>query len=314
MRKRVMVIGSGPAGATAAIYAQRAGFETVMVLGPQPGGQLTITSDVENYPGYAKPISGPILMKEMIEQARNVGVVTIDDVVGRLEVMPRDGELSQFKCVMDLSGDEYIADAVVIATGASAKWLGLESESQFMGYGVSGCATCDGAFFKNQDVMVIGGGNSAVEEALHLTHHARSVTVMYRGTKMRAEKVMQDRLFAHPKVKIIWQHVLEEVVGDEAPMRKVTGAKIRHVETGEITDVKVDGIFVSIGHKPNTDVVSGVVELDSEGYIVTPLNSTKTSVLGIFAAGDVRDKMFRQAVTAAGNGCMAAIEVGKYLS
>ncbi|NDF11815.1 MAG: thioredoxin-disulfide reductase [Proteobacteria bacterium] len=306
-RTKVIVVGSGPAGLTAAIYAARAALEPILVQGMQPGGQMTITTDVENFPGFADPIQGPWLMEQMTKQAEHVGTRMISDLITKVDTSKRP-----FVLTGD-SGDTYIADSIIISTGAQAKWLGLPSEKKFSGYGVSGCATCDGFFFKNKEVLVIGGGNSAVEEALYLTKLASKVTLMHRRDSLRAEKIGQKRLFENPKVKVIWNHALEEVLGTENPLN-VTGAKIKDVNTGTITEIKVDGIFVAIGHKPNTDIFKGTgIKLDEEGYILTKPGTTKTDVPGIFAAGDVQDKIFRQAVTAAGTGCMAALEAQKFL-
>jgi thioredoxin reductase (NADPH) len=303
---KVIIIGSGAAGATAAIYTARAGLKPIMVRGMQPGGQMTITTDVENYPGFAEVIQGPWLMEQMEKQAAHVGTDIISDHIAKVDFSKKPYTLT------GESGDVYTADAIVIATGAQAKWLGLESEKKFQGYGVSGCATCDGFFFRNKPVMVIGGGNTAVEEALYLTNHASKVILMHRRDTLRAEKIAQERLFKHPKVEVIWDSALEEVVGTEEPL-SVTGAKIKNLKTGKISDVAVEGIFIAIGHKPTTEIFKGIVELDSDGYIVTEKGSTKTNIDGVFAAGDVQDKIFRQAVTAAGTGCMAALEAAKYL-
>jgi thioredoxin reductase (NADPH) len=303
---KVIIIGSGAAGATAAIYTARAGLKPIMIRGMQPGGQMTITTDVENYPGFADVIQGPWLMEQMEKQAAHVGTDIISDHIAKIDVSKRP-----FTMVGE-SGETYTADTVVLATGASAKWLGLPTEQKFQGYGVSGCATCDGFFFRNKTVMVIGGGNTAVEEALYLTNHASKVTLVHRRDSLRAEKIAQERLFKHPKVEVIWDSALEEVIGTEAPL-SVTGAKLKNLKTGAITKIDVDGIFIAIGHKPNTDIFKGQIELDSDGYIITAPDSTRTNIDGIFAAGDVQDKIFRQAVTAAGTGCMAALEAARYL-
>ncbi len=303
---KVLVIGSGAAGCTAAIYTARANLKPVMVRGMQPGGQMTITTDVENYPGFAEVIQGPWLMEQMEKQAENVGTEIISDHI--IEV---DFSGNLFTAKGD-SGEVYTAESVIIATGASAKWLGLNSEKKFQGYGVSGCATCDGFFFRNKEVLVIGGGNTAVEEALYLTNHASKVTLIHRRDSLRAEKILQDRLFKHPKVQVIWDSVLEEVLGTEEPL-SVTGAKIKNLKTGTATELKADGIFIAIGHKPNTDIFKNSLELDNEGYIITKLGTTKTNIAGIFAAGDVQDKIYRQAITAAGTGCMAALEAIKFI-
>ena len=304
---RVLIVGAGPAGYTAAIYAARAGLEPILVAGLQPGGQLTITTDVENYPGFAQVIQGPWLMEQMAEQAEHVGTKIVFDLITGV-----DFSRAPFRCAAD-SGDVYLADSVIIATGAQARWLGLESEKRLQGAGVSACATCDGFFFRGKRVAVIGGGNTAVEEALYLTHHAESVTVIHRRDSFRAEKILQKRLFAHPKIKVIWDSVVEEITGSGTPAT-VDGVRLRNVRTGREEVVGVDGVFVAIGHSPTTSVFAGKLELDGEGYIVTAPGTTRTSVPGVFAAGDVQDKIWRQAVTAAGTGCMAALEVEKWLS
>ncbi|MDX1950410.1 MAG: thioredoxin-disulfide reductase [Rickettsiales bacterium] len=303
---KVLVIGSGAAGCTAAIYTARANLKPIMVRGMQPGGQMTITTDVENYPGFADVIQGPWLMEQMEKQAENVGTEIISDHINEVSFSDK-----LFTAKGD-SGEVYTADSVIIATGASAKWLGLESEKKFQGYGVSGCATCDGFFFRNKEVAVVGGGNTAVEEALYLTHHASKVTLIHRRDSLRAEKILQDRLFKHPKVQVIWDSALEEVLGTENPL-SVTGAKIKNLKTGGVSELKLDGIFIAIGHKPNTDIFKSKLELDAEGYIITKTGTTKTNIEGVFAAGDVQDKIYRQAITAAGTGCMSALEAIKYL-
>jgi len=304
---KVLIIGSGPAGYTAGIYAARAMMEPILVAGIQPGGQLTITTDVENYPGFADPIQGPWLMEQMREQAENVGTRLIYDHIVEVDLSTRP-----FRAKGD-SGDTYTGDAVIIATGAQARWLGLESEEKFKGYGVSACATCDGFFYRGKKVLVIGGGNTAVEEALYLTHHADKVTVVHRRDEFRAERILQDRLFKHDKIDVIWNSVLDEVLGGGTPPG-VTGARLKNVKTGETTEVEVDGIFIAIGHAPEVGLFTGQVDLKPNGYIRTLPDSTETSVPGVFAAGDVTDDIFRQAVTAAGMGCMAALEAEKYLS
>jgi thioredoxin reductase (NADPH) len=304
---RALIIGSGPAGYTAAIYAARAGLKPLMVQGMAPGGQLTITTDVENYPGFADVIQGPWLMEQMQAQAAHVGTETIFDVITDIDVSSRP-----FVCQGD-SGDTYIGDAVIVATGAEARWLGLETEEKFRGFGVSACATCDGFFFREKPVIVVGGGNTAVEEALYLTNHASKVTLVHRRDSFRAEKILQDRLFRNPKVEVIWNNVLEEVVGDENPLG-VTAARLKNVQSGEVTEHTVDGVFIAIGHSPNTAIFKGKLDMDNEGYLITAPDSTRTNVPGIFAAGDVKDKIFRQAVTAAGLGCMAALESEKFLA
>ncbi len=302
----VIILGSGPAGATAAIYTARANLKPMLLHGMQPGGQMTITTDVENYPGFAEVIQGPWLMQQMEEQAQNVGTTLTHDHIASVDLSKRPFTLT------GQSGATYTTDSLIIATGAQAKWLGLESEQAFQGYGVSGCATCDGFFFRDKEVAVIGGGNTAVEEALFLTNHASKVHLIHRRDTLRAEKILQDRLFSHPKINILWNHTLEEVLGEEDP-KAVTGARIKHTETGEETTLAVEGIFVAIGHKPTTELFANQLEMDSEGYIITKPDSTQTSVEGVFAAGDVQDKIYRQAVTAAGTGCMAALEATRFL-
>ncbi|MDH3233089.1 MAG: thioredoxin-disulfide reductase [Alphaproteobacteria bacterium] len=306
-KSKLLIIGSGPAGYTAAIYAARASLEPHLVAGLEPGGQLTITTDVENYPGFADVIQGPWLMEQMKEQAEKVGTKLFNDIIVDVDFTRRP-----FVCKGD-SGDDYIADTVVIATGAKARWLGLASEEKFMGFGVSACATCDGFFFRGKEVVVIGGGNTAVEEALYLTNHADKVTLVHRRDALRAEKILQERLFKNDKIEVVWNAVLDEVVGTEDPLG-VTAARVRDVQTGETTDIPVEGIFVAIGHDPATELFKGKVRMDDEGYIVTAPDSTATDIAGVFAAGDVKDKVFRQAVTAAGLGCMAALEAEKYLA
>jgi thioredoxin reductase (NADPH) len=306
-KTRVLIIGAGPAGYTAAIYAARANLQPILLAGLQPGGQLTITTDVENYPGFADTIQGPWLMEQMAKQAEHVGTKIIYDIVTKVDFSCRP-----FKAWAD-SGDLFIADSVIIATGAQARWLGLPSEQKYAGGGVSACATCDGFFYRGKRVAVIGGGNTAVEEALYLTHHASHVTLVHRRDKFRAEKILQDRLFANPKISVIWDHAVKEITGTESPA-VVTGATLRHVKTGEEQKIEVDGVFVAIGHSPTTAVFAGQIETDSEGYITTTPGTTETSVPGVFAAGDVQDKIFRQAVTAAGTGCMAALEAEKFLA
>ena len=304
---KVLIIGSGPAGYTAAIYAARANLKPMLVAGLQPGGQMTITTDVENYPGFADVIQGPWLMEQMQKQAEHVGTRMIMDLIVDVDFTKRP-----FRAVGD-SGDIYTGDAVVIATGAQARWLGLESELKFQGFGVSACATCDGFFFRDQEVCIVGGGNTAVEEAIYLTHHASKVTLIHRRDTLRAEKIMQDRLFKNPKVTAVWDSVLEEVLGDSDPLG-VTGVRVRNVKTGAVREIPCQGVFIAIGHDPATAVFKGRVEMDAEGYILTAPDSTATNIPGVFAAGDVKDKIFRQAVTAAGMGCMAALEVEKYLA
>jgi thioredoxin reductase (NADPH) len=306
-RTRVLIIGSGPAGYTAAIYAARASLSPILVAGLEPGGQLTITTDVENYPGFADVIQGPWLMEQMAAQAEHVGTRIVHDLITRVDFSRRP-----FLCVAD-SGDEFFADAVIISTGAQARWLGIESEERLQGRGVSACATCDGFFYRGKDVAVIGGGNTAVEEALHLTQHADNVTLVHRRDALRAEKILQARLLAHPKIKLVWDSVVEEIEGGGSP-EVVTGVRLRNVKTGALERLAVDGVFIAIGHTPNTAIFAGQVAMDSEGYIRTEPGSTRTTVEGVFAAGDVQDKVFRQAVTAAGTGCMAALEAEKWLA
>jgi len=306
-RTSVLVLGAGPAGYTAAIYAARANLAPMLVAGLQPGGQLMITTDVENYPGFADAVQGPWLMEQMQAQAEHVGTRLVNDLV-----MDVDFSARPFRCVGD-SGDIYLADTVVIATGAQARWLGLPSEKAYQGAGVSACATCDGFFYRGKRVAVIGGGNSAVEEALYLTRHADRVTLVHRRGSLRAEKILQRRLFENPKIDVVWDSIVEEIVGSGTPA-VVTGLRVSHRETGVERLLDVDGVFVAIGHTPNTAVFRGQVDLDAEGYVSTVPGSTRTSVDGVFAAGDVQDKIFRQAVTAAGTGCMAALEAEKWLT
>jgi thioredoxin reductase (NADPH) len=306
-RTRVLIIGAGPAGYTAAIYAARASLSPMLVAGLQPGGQLTITTDVENYPGFAETIQGPWLMEQMALQAEHVGTTIINDLITAVDFSRRP-----FHCRGD-SGDLYIADSVIIATGAQARWLGLESEQRLQGFGVSACATCDGFFFRGKRVAVVGGGNTAVEEALYLSHVAESVVLIHRRDSLRAEKILQARLFANPKIRVVWDSVVEEITCSHAPM-SVNGVRLRNLRTGAESQIGVDGVFVAIGHTPNTAIFHGQIELDADGYVVTPPGSTRTSVEGVFAAGDVQDKVWRQAVTAAGTGCMAALEAEKWLA
>ena len=307
MHSKVLIIGSGPAGYTAAIYAARAMLEPTLVQGLQPGGQLTITTDVENYPGYGDVIQGPWLMEQMQEQAKNVGTNIINDIIKSV-----DFKRKPFKAISE-SGTEYTADSVIISTGAQARWLGLESEKKFQGYGVSACATCDGFFFKEKKVAVIGGGNSAVEEALYLTNFASKVYLVHRRDELRAEKILQDRLFKNEKVECVWDSELKEIVGDEDPLN-VKSINIKNTKTNETSSIELDGVFVAIGHDPATQIFRDQVEMDEDGYIITKPDSTLTNVEGVYAAGDVKDKIYRQAVTAAGMGCMAALEAEKYLA
>ncbi|OYV48707.1 MAG: thioredoxin-disulfide reductase [Acidocella sp. 35-58-6] len=306
-KTRVLIIGAGPAGYTAAIYAARANLAPLMVAGLQPGGQLTITTDVENYPGFAQTIQGPWLMEQMAAQAEHVGTKIIYDIITKV-----DFSATPFRAWAD-SGDEFVADSIIIATGAQARWLGLPSEQTFQGGGVSACATCDGFFYRGKKVAVIGGGNTAVEEALYLTHHASHVTLVHRRDTLRAEKILQDRLFSNPKISVIWDHAVEEITGTQAPA-VVTGVTLRNTKTGDLQSIPVDGVFIAIGHSPTTALFEGQVKTDPEGYILTTPGTTQTSVPGVFAAGDVQDKIFRQAVTAAGTGCMAALEAEKFLA
>ena len=302
----ILIIGSGPAGWTAAIYAARSLRDVLVVTGMQPGGQLTITTEVENYPGFAE-IQGPELMVKMQEHAEKMGAKVENDHIAEVDFSARP-----FKAVGE-SGTVYTADSVIISTGAQAKWLDLPTEEKFKGFGVSACATCDGFFYRGRDVMVVGGGNSAVEEALFLTNFASKVTVVHRRDGFRAEKILQDRLFKHPKVEVIWNHTLEEVVGDENPLG-VTGAKIKDVNTGEVTLIPVHGVFIAIGHAPSTELFTGKLAMKDNGYLITAPDSTATNIPGVFAAGDVTDETYRQAVTAAGMGCMAALEAEKFLA
>ena len=304
---KVVIIGSGPAGYTAAIYAARAMLEPTLIAGIQPGGQLTITTDVENYPGFADVIQGPWLMEQMQQQAEHVGTKLVADHVSKVDLARRP-----FRIECD-SGDRYHADSIIIATGAQARWLELPSEQKFKGYGVSACATCDGFFYRGKDVLVIGGGNTAVEEALFLTNFASKVTVVHRRDSFRAEKILQERLFKNPRISVIWDTALEEVIGSENPL-KVKGVILRNVKTGALTERLTDGVFIAIGHTPASELFVGQVEMKPSGYIKTAPFSTATSVPGVFAAGDVTDDVYRQAVTAAGQGCMAALESERYLA
>jgi thioredoxin reductase (NADPH) len=306
-RTKVLIIGAGPAGFTAAIYAARANLQPILLAGLQPGGQLTITTDVENYPGFADIIQGPWLMEQMQAQAEHVGTKVILDMATTLDLSRRP-----FVAVGD-SGDRYLGDSVILATGAQARWLGLPSENSYRGFGVSACATCDGFFFRDKEVVVVGGGNAAVEEAIYLTNHASRVTLIHRRNTLRAEKILQDRLFRNPKIDIVWDSVVEEVLGVPEPPT-VTGVRLRNMRTGAVGERACDGVFIAIGHIPVTEMVAGQLRLDAEGYVITRPDSTATDISGVFAAGDVKDKIFRQAVTAAGMGCMAALEAEKFLS
>lgn len=303
----LLIIGSGPAGYTAAIYAARANLKPTLVTGMQPGGQLTITTDVENYPGFAETIQGPWLMEQMQAQAQGVGTVIAHEMIESVDFSARP-----FTATGD-RGTVYKAQSIVIATGASAKWLGLPSETAYRGYGVSGCATCDGFFFRDQTVAVIGGGNTAVEEALFLTNHAKKVYLIHRRDTLRAEKMLQDRLLSHNKIEVIWDHVLEEIQGTDHP-KSVTEIVLKGTKTHETKTLEVQGVFIAIGHQPNTHLFKGHVDMDTEGYIKVEKGTTRTNVPGVFAAGDVHDKIYRQAVTAAGFGCMAALDAEKFLS
>jgi thioredoxin reductase (NADPH) len=303
---RVLILGSGPAGCTAAIYAARANLNPLMVAGIQPGGQLTITTDVENYPGFADVIQGPWLMEQMQAQAEKVGTRRVSDIVVDVDFSKRP-----FVCTGD-SGNIYMAETIIISSGASARWLGLPSEEKFMGFGVSACATCDGFFYRGKTVAVIGGGNTAVEEAIYLTNHAEKVMLVHRRDALRAEKILQERLLKNPKIEMVWDSRLVDILGDEDPPG-VTAARIENVKTGEATDLAVDGVFIAIGHDPATKLFKGKLDMDEEGYILSAPDSTATSQPGVFAAGDVTDKVFRQAVTAAGMGCMSALEAEKFL-
>ncbi|WP_295556831.1 thioredoxin-disulfide reductase [uncultured Hyphomicrobium sp.] len=304
---RVIILGSGPAGYTAAIYAARAMLKPVIIQGNQPGGQLTITTDVENYPGFADVIQGPWLMEQMKAQAEHVGTEIIMDYIVKVDLSVRP-----FRLEGD-SGDRYTCDVLIIATGAQARWLGIGSEETFKGYGVSACATCDGFFYKGKEVVVVGGGNTAVEEAIFLTNFAKKVVVVHRRDHFRAEKILQDRLFKNEKIEVVWDSAIEEIVGTGEP-RAVSGVRIKNVKTGKVTERKVDGVFVAIGHAPATELFKGQLEMKASGYLVTAPDSTATSIPGVFAAGDVKDDVYRQAVTAAGMGCMAALEAERYLA
>jgi thioredoxin reductase (NADPH) len=304
---RVVIIGSGPAGYTAAIYAARAMLEPVLIQGSEPGGQLTITTDVENYPGFAKVIQGPWLMEEMRAQAEHVGTRIVTDTATRLDLSRRP-----FRLELE-SGGGLSTDTVILATGAQARWLDLPSEQKFRGFGVSACATCDGFFFRNKQVLVIGGGNTAVEESLFLTKFATKVTLVHRRNSLRAEKILQERLFKNPKIEVIWDTVLDEVIGEADPL-KVARARLKNVRTGVVTEKPVDGVFIAIGHQPATALVESQLRMKPAGYVWTAPDSTATSVPGVFAAGDVTDEVFRQAVTAAGLGCMAALEAERFLA
>ena len=304
---KVLIIGSGPAGYTAAVYAARAMLKPIMVSGMEPGGQLTTTTDVENYPGFAEVIQGPWLMEQMKYQAKAVGTEMIEDHIGSVNL-----KSTPFEAIGD-SGQKYTADSIIISTGAQARWLNLESEQKFRGFGVSACATCDGFFFKDKEVAVVGGGNAAVEEAMFLTKFASKVQLIHRRNELRAEKLLQKKLMENKKIEIIWDSVVEEVIGDEEP-KNVKGLKIKNIKTNEISELKIDGLFIAIGHDPATSLFKDQLEMDNTGYLITKSDSTETNVPGVYAAGDVKDKIFRQAVTAAGMGCMAALEAEKFLA
>ena len=304
---KVLIIGSGPAGYTAAVYAARAMLKPIMVSGLEPGGQLTTTTDVENYPGFEKVIQGPWLMEQMRNQAKAVGTEIIEDHISSVNLKSKP-----FQAVGD-GGQKYTADSIIISTGAQARWLNIESEQKYRGFGVSACATCDGFFFKDKTVAVVGGGNAAVEEAMFLTKFASKVKLIHRRNALRAEKLLQSKLKANKKIEIIWDSVVEEVLGDSDP-KNVKGLKIKNVKTNKVEELKIDGLFIAIGHDPATQLFKGQLEMDKEGYLITKPDSTQTNITGVYAAGDVKDKVFRQAVTAAGMGCMAALEAEKHLS
>jgi thioredoxin reductase (NADPH) len=304
---KVLILGSGPAGYTAAVYAARAMLNPVLIEGSEPGGQMTITTDVENYPGFADVIQGPWLMEQMKAQAENVGTEIIMDHISKVDLKRQPFSLQ------GESGDLYTCDSLIICTGAQARWLGIPSEEKFKGYGVSACATCDGFFYKGKDVVVVGGGNTAVEEAIFLTNFAKRVTLVHRRDSLRAEKILQSRLFKNPKIEVIWNHAVDEIVGgDDA--KSVVGIKLKNVKTGEMMEQVADGVFIAIGHAPATGLFHGQLEMTSTGYIVTTPDSTATAIPGIFAAGDVTDEVYRQAVTAAAMGCMAALEAERYFA
>ena len=304
---RVAIIGSGPAGWTAAIYAARAMLEPVIIAGLQPGGQLTITTDVENYPGFAEVIQGPWLMEQMKAQAEHVGTEVLHDIVTNADLSQRP-----FRLTLD-SGGEILAETVIISTGAQAKWLGLDSENKFQGFGVSACATCDGFFYRGKTVAVVGGGNTAVEEALFLTNFAEKVVLIHRRDELRAEKILQDRLFNHPKIEVMWNQAIDEVIGETDPLG-VTGVRLKNVKTGDLSEIPADGVFIAIGHAPSSELFAGQLEIDSGGYLRVKPGTASTAIEGVYAAGDVTDDVYRQAVTAAGMGCMAALEASRFLA
>ena len=309
-RSKVVIIGSGPAGYTAAIYAARANLQPILVEGIQPGGQMTITTDVENYPGFADVIQGPWLMEQMRAQAEHVGTEIIEDIVVKADLSQRP-----FRLTLD-SGTEMLAETVIISTGAQAKWLGLESEAKYQGFGVSACATCDGFFYRGKDVIVVGGGNTAVEEALFLTNFASKVTVVHRRDEFRAERILQDRLFSNPKVEVIWNNAIDEILGETNSFGgvNVTGARLKNVQTGETREVSAEGVFIAIGHAPSSELFAGQLETKQGGYLVVKPGTAATAIEGVWAAGDVTDDIYRQAVTAAGMGCMAALEAVRFLA
>jgi len=304
---KVLIIGSGPAGYTAAIYAARAALEPIIIQGLEPGGQLTITTEVENYPGFAEAVQGPELMVEMQKQAESVGTKIIADYI--VEV---DYSEHPYKAIGD-SGTVYTGDTMIITTGAQARWLGLESEQKFQGFGVSACATCDGFFYRDKEVVVIGGGNTAVEEAIFLTNFSSKVTLVHRRDELRSEKILQERLFKNEKIEMRWDTTLLEILGDTDPLG-VTGVRLKNVKTGEVDDLPTHGVFIAIGHTPSTGLFKGKLKMDDEGYLITAPDSTATDIPGVYAAGDVKDKIYRQAVTAAGMGCMAALEAEKFIA
>lgn len=307
MHSKLIIIGSGPAGYTAAIYAARAMLEPVLIAGFEAGGQLMITTDVENYPGFAAPIQGPWLMEQMRAQAEHVGAKLVSDHITAVDLSDRP-----FRLTGD-SGQLYTCDSLVIATGAKAKWLNIPSEEHFRGFGVSACATCDGFFFRNKNVVVVGGGNSAVEEALYLANLAAKVTIVHRRHEFRGERILQERLFAHPKVEVLWNHTVDEILGHDDP-KTVTGVRLKNVHTGATETRETDGVFVAIGHAPASDLFAGQIDMKGHGYIKVQPGTTQTNIPGVFAAGDVADDVYRQAVTAAGLGCMAALEAERYLA
>ncbi len=303
---KVVILGSGPAGYTAAIYAARAMLKPLLIQGIQPGGQLTITTEVENYPGFAEPIQGPWLMEQMEAQARHVGTEIVFDHIARVDLSKRPYRLEAD------SGDVFTCDVLIICTGAQARWLGIPSEAHFQGHGVSACATCDGFFYRGKEVIVVGGGNTAVEEAIFLTNFASKVTVVHRRREFRAERIMQERLFKNPKIEVVWDSAIEEIVGTADP-KSVTGLRLKNINTGALSELKADGVFIAIGHAPATALFKGQLPMQDNGYLITAPDSTATGVPGVYAAGDVKDEIYRQAVTAAGMGCMAALEAEKYL-